>query len=329
MHYVVYGAGAVGGVVGARLADAGIRVTLVARGGHLEAIRADGLTLESVSGRTRHRLDAFPSAEHVRWASECTVLLAVKSDQTAAALDDLAAFAPPETTVVAMQNGVANERQISRRFDGTYSCFVMMPCAHLEPGVVVEQCHPIPGIIDVGRYPSGRDPFVDSLASDLVSAGFAAESRSEIMAWKYRKLLTNLGNVVQACFRPGHAADELAGLAREEGEATLREAGIAAVSEDEDLRRREGILRGWARPDAFGSSWQSLARGTGSLEADYLNGEIALMGRLHDVPTPVNRSLQLVARRVVIDRVHPRTMDAASLLDSYRASPVSRTAAGS
>ena len=48
-----------------------------------------------------------------------------------------------------------------------------------------------------------------------------------------------------------------------------------------------------SRPGA--SSWQSLARGTGSIEADYLNGEIVLLGRLHGVATPVNAALQRLA----------------------------------
>ena len=56
MHYVVYGAGAVGGVIGGRLALAGREVTLVARGEHLAAIRDRGLTLDAGDGR--HRIEA-------------------------------------------------------------------------------------------------------------------------------------------------------------------------------------------------------------------------------------------------------------------------------
>jgi 2-dehydropantoate 2-reductase len=44
-----------------------------------------------------------------------------------------------------------------------------------------------------------------------------------------------------------------------------------------------------------GSSWQSLARGTRSIEADYLNGEIVTLGRLHGVPTPANALMQRIA----------------------------------
>jgi 2-dehydropantoate 2-reductase len=50
------------------------------------------------------------------------------------------------------------------------------------------------------------------------------------------------------------------------------------------------------------SSWQSLVRGAGSIETDYLNGEIALLGRLHGVPTPLNAALQVLIRRAIDER---------------------------
>ena len=57
-----------------------------------------------------------------------------------------------------------------------------------------------------------------------------------------------------------------------------------------------------------GSSWQSLARGTGAIEADYLNGEIVLLGRRHGVPTPVNAALQRVANRMARERIPPASL---------------------
>ena len=56
---------------------------------------------------------------------------------------------------------------------------------------------------------------------------------------------------------------------------------------------------------AGSSSRQSLARGTGSIEADYLNGEIVLLGRLHSVPTPVNELLQREANAAALARLPP------------------------
>jgi 2-dehydropantoate 2-reductase len=61
-------------------------------------------------------------------------------------------------------------------------------------------------------------------------------------------------------------------------------------------------------PRGGGSSWQSLNRGTGTIEADYLNGEIALLGRLHGVPTPLNDLLQRLANGFARERRAPGSL---------------------
>ena len=115
------------------------------------------------------------------------------------------------------------------------------------------------------------------------------------MRWKYRKLLNNLGNAVEAlCGHELDDADARSALELLEGEAerVFSAAGIDPVSEAEDHARRGDHLR--LEPVAGatrggGSTWQSLARGSG-VETDYLNGEIALLGRLYGVPTPAERA---------------------------------------
>ena len=242
------------------------------------------------------------------------MLLAVKSQQTAAALDDLVQHAPRSTPVVSAQNGVANEVAVLRHFPHTYAICVMQPCAHLEPGVVVQQCHPTPGILDVGRFPTGVDAVATAVAADLRGAGYESQARADIMAWKHRKLIMNLGNAVQAGFVASEAADELQARARAEGEAVLAAAGIAVVSDSDDAARRGDILRGRTRPDTFGSSWQSLARATGEIETDYLNGEVVLLGRLHGVPTPANVALQELSTALARRGGPARSLDAAPVL---------------
>ena len=319
MRYVVYGAGAVGGVVGARLHRAGIDVTLVARGDHLEALRTAGLTLESPQETLTLDVHAVGGAAGAAWADGTVVLLAVKSHQTPAALDDLATHAPPSTPVVCLQNGVANEPATLRRFADVHGICVMLPSGHVRPGVVVQRCHPTPGILDVGRFPSGVDATTRAVASDLRSAGFASEPRSDIMAWKHRKLLLNLGNAVQACCGDGDDADALAALATQEGERVLAKAGVGVVTADADRERRGDLLRPGTRPPDIGggSTWQSVARGT-DVETDYLTGEVVLLGRLHGVPTPVNDLLQRVTHELVRSGAHVGSIDAASLLDRLK-----------
>ncbi len=114
------------------------------------------------------------------------------------------------------------------------------------------------------------------------------------MSWKYRKLLMNLANAIEAVC--GRVGGRLAEMVQSEGAAVLAAAGISVVSAEDDLARRGDALKiqpvGDDQHRAGGSTWQSLRRGTGTIETDYLTGEIVLLGRLHGVPTPANRALQ-------------------------------------
>jgi len=315
MRYVVYGAGAVGGGIGGHLHLAGLDTTLVARGEHLKAIRRDGLLLDIADGTQRLEIRAAETAAEVDWADDTVVLLTVKSHQTASALDDIASQAPQDTVIVAAQNGVANERAVLRRFAAAYGITVMLPATHLEPGVVVQKCFPTPGILDIGRVPDGVDDTAESISGDLRKGGFESVPRPDIMAWKHRKLLMNLGNGVDAAFEPGAAADELTRRARGEGEAAIVAAGIAVVSEEQDRERRGDILRARpsGKPPRGGSTWQSITRGGGS-EIDYLAGEVVLLGRLYGVPTPVNELIQRTTTELSISRAAARSRDAAAAL---------------
>jgi len=159
----VYGTGAVGGVIGGHLHVSGLPTTLVARGQHLSRLQQNGLVLDTAESRVT-----------------------------------VDAPAPEDVPVVSVQNGVDNEPTILRHFERAYSASVLLPAAHVEPGVVVQQCWPTPGILDVGRYPSGIDELSQQLSADLTQVGFSSRPQRDIMAWKYRKLVVNLANGVVA-----------------------------------------------------------------------------------------------------------------------------------
>lgn len=311
---VVYGAGAIGGVIAARLALAGTTVVAVARGEHLNRIRDDGLTVVTQTGSERVPLPTAADAGEIDWAASPAVVLAVKSHQTASALDDLAAHAPAGTPLFIAQNGVANESAALRRFANVYGVAVMLPAGHLEPGVVVQQSHPVAGILDLGRYPGGHDEHAARVSSALRGAQFVSEVRDDIMAWKYRKLIANLANGVIAAFRPGPGADELVRLARAEAEQVLREAGIAVVTAEQDQHRRGAILAGRARTDQHGSTWQSVTRGHTQVETDWFNGEIVLLARLHGTTAPANELIQRVTAEHARLGRPPRSLDAGASL---------------
>ena len=281
--------------MGALLHRAGHGVQLIARGPHLEAIQRDGLTLLWPGGRATEPIPAVGHPDQIGWRSDDVVQLAVKSDATAAAAAALAAVAPPDVAVVSLQNAVANEPLLLRYFARVYGVCVMAPTGHLEPGVVEAHCHPTPAILDLGRYPEGVDAACTEIAAAFEDAGIVSEPRPDIMRWKYRKLVMNLGNAVQAVCRRDDGYDELVARVRAEGEAALAAAGIVPVTAEQDAQRRGDILQSRqieGRPRTGGSSWQSLARGTGRIESDYLNGEIVWLGRRYDVATPANETVR-------------------------------------
>ncbi|SBT51868.1 ketopantoate reductase family protein [Micromonospora auratinigra] len=312
MRYVIIGAGAVGGTIGVRLGEAGRDVTLVARGAHLAAIREHGLTLHTPDGTLTGRLPAVAGPEDEPLPADTALVLTVKSQDTEAALATWA-DAPVEgggtagerLPVVLAQNGVANERAALRLFARVHPVCVWLPATHLEPGVVVANGHPHPGMLHLGRYPSGSDGTSRAVAADLTDAGFVAPVRDDVMRWKYGKLLANLGNGLQALLGR-EIPDPLAARVRAEGEAALAAAGIAHTTRDEEAAERGDLVQhrpAGGEERAGGSTWQSLARGAGSAEADHLNGEIVLLGRLHGVPTPVNTAVQVAVRRAVRERI--------------------------
>jgi 2-dehydropantoate 2-reductase len=143
-------------------------------------------------------------------------------------------------------------------------------------------------------------------------------ARPDIMRFKYAKLLGNLGNAVDAICEPGPQADEVIGLAQVEGRAALTVAGIESVADEDN-----DVVSRWERLDiqpiagrerAGSSTRQSIARGAPTVETDYLNGEIALLGRLHRVPTPVNEALCELSARHVRERRAPGTVPAGEVL---------------
>jgi len=312
MRYIVFGAGAIGGVIGARLFQRSRDVVLIARGDHLAAIRGNGLTLQSPLGSTTLRVSVVGHPSEITFrARGDVVLLTTKTQDSAPALNDLRAAAGSEVPVVCLQNGVEAARIALRRFHRVAGAMTMLPSTYLQAGIVQAFSAPVPGIVDLGRYPHGEDPSLAGVAADLRDAGFQSEVRPDILRWQYGKLLENLKNALQALCGPDADYGDLLQELRREAEACYRAAAIAYISESEMRTRTRGVLtlgtiNGLGRPGD--SSWQSLARGTGSIETDFLNGEIALLGRLHGVPTPLHARLQEIANRVAHERWPPAAM---------------------
>jgi 2-dehydropantoate 2-reductase len=260
-------------VLGAYLHLSGRPVVVIARGAHLVAVRERGLVLEAADGARTVPVPAVAGPAGVDWRDGDVVLLGMKGQDTEAALRDLAAYAPAGTPVVCLQNGVDNERQALRAFPDVYGICVMSPTTHLTPGVVRADCHPVPGLLDIGRCCA-----TSATRSTPCAAGPTARGRSS-------------GGYAPRRRRAPDAA------------------GIAYTPEGEDDERRADILKvvtGGSR--GGGSSWQSLARNTGHFEADYLSGEIVLLARLHGVPAPYNENARRWANLFAREGRAPATL---------------------
>ena len=322
MRYMVLGAGAIGGTLGGHLHRTGREVVLIARPAHAAAIGARGLRL--VTGDAEYRLDV-PAVDSVAAAApfggDDVLLLTCKAQHTAAALGELrAAGAPPTLPIVCCQNAIWNESHAQRVFPKVYGAVVFVPGFYLDPGEVINARVGHYGYLEIGRYPLGTDALCERMVEDLAAAGFAAAVNPAVMRAKGAKCLGNLANAVAAITGGQRGAETLMARARDEARRVWRVAGIDFEESEEFDVRRKRRYRGsdrWPRnhgpPRSGGSSWQSLLRGAGSIESEFLNGEVVRLGRLLGIAAPCNEVLWRRAEEMARDGSQPGRYSIAEL----------------
>ncbi|MDF0602345.1 2-dehydropantoate 2-reductase N-terminal domain-containing protein [Psychromarinibacter sp. C21-152] len=302
MRIIVYGVGAIGGVLAGAMALGGREVVGIARGRMLEAVRANGLTLNSHRGTEHVRFDCVGAPDEIDFRPDDAILLTMKGQDTTAALEALRAAGVREHPIFCCQNGVANERTALRYFPNVHGVTVMMPATYLEPGEVTAFSQPRFGVYDIGRFPEGSDADDRALAEALAAGNVAGFVQDDVMASKYGKLLMNLGNILEAALGTGVSSGDLYQRLRAEAEAVLQAAGIPFRDVGSSDPRRQENMQSTKLDGARyvgGSTTQSLTRGAGSVETDYLNGEICLLGRLHGVPTPLNSRATILSAELL------------------------------
>ncbi len=198
--------------------------------------------------------------------------------------------APRTLPILCAQNGVANERMAADRFANVYGVFVWCPADYLTPGTVQVWCAPTSGILHVGCYPSGTNPTAEAATAAFRESTFLADAKPDIMRWKYRKLLSNLGNAVDALCGTAARGSGLAQRARREGIACLEAAGISFIADDEE--------------DA------GTARAPGAAENDRRRGAAGRIVMAESRPPAGNDRDGLSERRNRPDGTGPRSADA-------------------
>jgi 2-dehydropantoate 2-reductase len=329
-RYVIIGAGAVGGGIGARLHQTGQDVVLVARGDHLRALQQQGLRLRTPEEDVVLPVPAA-GPDEVALQADDVLVLATKTHQ---APDALAAWADVEVAeggtagerlpMLTALNGVASEDMALRYFARVYGVCVWMWTAHLSPGEIILRGVPASGVFHIGRVPAtpadeADAQFLDRVRSDWTAARLTTVLPADVMAWKYRKLLTNVGNAVQALLGRQPGASDLIRAAEGEGRSVLDAAGITYTSDEEESAARAKSFTVQPVPGLSefigGSTWQSLSRGTGNVETDYLNGELVRIARQQGMAAPINARLASLARRAARTGQQPGELSVGQLAE--------------
>ncbi|MGO4527170.1 ketopantoate reductase family protein [Microvirga sp. 2MCAF35] len=316
MRIIVYGVGAIGGTVAAALTLSGQEVIGIARGAQLKAIQDDGLLLRTPEKTERARFSCVADPTEIDFRPDDAILLTMKTQDTLAALERLRAAGVTGQPIFCVQNGVTNERLALRLFPEVHGVTVIMPAAISAPGEVSAFSVPRHGIFDIGRYPGGSNAHDTQLAEALEAANVAAFVSQDVMRSKYGKLILNLSNILQAALGLDADYKHLEALVRAEAEAAYRAAGIPWLDVGAADARRAQLVKQQpiAGIERLGSSTtQSLARGGGSIETDYLNGEIVLLGRLHGVPVPANTYFTELGARMAREGLKPGAVSVAEV----------------
>jgi 2-dehydropantoate 2-reductase len=314
MRVIIFGAGAVGSVIGGRLRQGGADVVLVARPAHAEAIQRRGLALRTARGTDVIEVQAVTSIDQVVPGRDDVVVVTAKTQDTPAIHAQLIDW-NDDVPIVCATNGVEHERMALRRFGRVYGMVVQLPAQFEKPGEVTALCAPTNAILDVGRYPAGTDDTAAALAALLdASPGVLSEADDDVMIKKHGKLLINLGNVADAACGLGGRGARVVAAAIDEGKRAYQAAGIRwepSPERAEHDKPRFATMQFDIPPnDTFvgGSTWQSLMKGATSLETDYFHGEILLLARLHGLSAPANEFLQRYASRMLRGEVRAGSM---------------------
>lgn len=293
MTTVVFGAGGVGSFFGGLLARAGADIRFVARGSQLEALRRDGIHIDSATLGTLHVPDVrvTDNARDIEVVN--LVLVAVKAQQTADILDALAELVGPATTIVTLQNGVESDEVIAERFgrDRVLPAVVYVGATVDRPGHV---SHVAAGTITVGA-PAGVDRArVEAVRDLLATTGMPVRIADDIQHERWRKLLWNAGfNMVSAVTGRDPAVLVRVPESRallldvmKEVVAVARAQGIALTDADADEQiawtERAGSIRT--------STMVDRERGR-EMEVDALIGVVVRRGAQLGVPTPRSATL--------------------------------------
>lgn len=317
MKLCIYGAGAIGGYLGAELALSGNEVTLIARGPHLEAMQNNGLTLIK-EGESR-TVEVSCTGDPTEAGPQDYVIITLKAHSVAGSVKQMLPLLGPETAVVTAQNGIPwwYFHKLQGSWEGhqlesadpagkiweilgperAIGCVVYPSCEMVKPGVIR---HIQGKRFMLGEPDGGRSDRLMALSKALTAAGLKAPVRTKIRDDIWLKLWGNVSlnpvSVLTLATLGQITADEgVRGVVRNmmtEAQAVAAQLGVQFPV---DVEKRIG----WAADvGAHKTSMLQDLEMSRPMEIDALVSTVAEMGRLVDVPTPtIDVVLSLVRLR--------------------------------
>ena len=285
MKIAVMGAGAVGCYYGGMLARAGHAVSLIGRAAHVEAVRRDGLWLDTTTFQAHVAMQASTEAAAVVGAA--LVLVCVKSTDTESAAAQITAHLSPDAQVLSLQNGIDNAERLQALLKREVAPAVVYVAAEMAgPGHVKHHGR--------GELVIGPSTQSDALAALFAAAGVPVQVSDNVAAALWAKLVLNCaynalsaitglpyGRVVQG--------EGVQAVMHDVVQECVSVAQAAGVSLPDDLWDSVQALAG-TMPAQMSSTAQDLARGKRS-EIDHLNGYVIRRGAALGIATPANRVL--------------------------------------
>ena len=290
MRVAVFGAGGVGAYFGARLAEAGAELAVIARGAHLDAIRANGLRVDSVLGDMLLE-PAIASASTADVGPVDVVLLGVKTWQVPEAMQSLGPLLGAETLIVPLQNGVETVDELASTIGAKHVvggvcggfCFIVAPGHVRHIGGVT--------FIKFGELDGRKSPRVTALRDAFVHARVEAAVPDDIHAalWEKFLLVVPFGGVGAVTRAPigvllTPPTRELLARGMREIEAIAHARGVALPKDI--VERTLAILDG-VNPSGTSSLQRDIAAGKRS-ELDEWTGAVVRLGVRAGVPTPLH-----------------------------------------
>ncbi|MAF95364.1 MAG: 2-dehydropantoate 2-reductase [Rhodospirillaceae bacterium] len=295
MKIAVFGTGGVGGDFGARLAAAGEEVHFIARGRHLEAIRKDGLRIESPLGDA-HVEKARATDDPAAVGHADMVMVAVKLYDTDEAVRACRPLVGPDSTVASFQNGVTGGDALTAAFGpqrvigGTAAIAAMISA----PGVITHTG--AIATIAFGEWDGIASPRAEALLGAFENAGVEATLAGDVTAaiWSKFVFLSSFSGITCALrlpIGPIREDPDHWSLFRRAMEETFAVAGARGVALAGDLvDQRLAFTEGFA-PETYASMYHDLMAGK-RIELPWLSGAVADMGRELGVATPVHEGFR-------------------------------------